>query len=202
MPHPPIALAPEAPGYPANLLATADRLRPPTLTCWGRPAWSNAATLALFCSAKAPASILLAVHDLAQEWRNAGPVLMSGFQSPVEDEALTVLLRGPQPVIVWLARGMVTRVRPQLQSALDAGRLTLVAPFAATLPRATTETALMRNRLLAAAADAVLFAHAQPGSKTELLARAVVGWGKPVYTLDHAANGNLLALGAQISTPG
>jgi len=35
-----------------------------------------------------------------------------------------------------------------------------------------------------------------------LLARAVVGWGKPVYTLDHAANGNLLALGAQISSLG
>ncbi len=104
--HPPTGLVPEAPGYPANILATADWLRPPLLTCWGRPVWSNAATLALFCSAKAPASILLAVHDLAQQWRNASPLIMSGFQS-VEDEALTVLFRGPQPVIIWLARGLV-----------------------------------------------------------------------------------------------
>lgn len=37
--------------------------------------------------------------------------------------------------------------------------------------------------------------HAQPGSKTEQLAQKVVGWGKPVHTLDHLANERLLALG-------
>ena len=63
--------------------------------------------------------------------------------------------------------------------------------------RMTKETAAFRNRFLAALADAVLIAHARPGSKTEALAREVIGWGKAVYTLDHPANSNLLELGAR-----
>ncbi len=62
--------------------------------------------------------------------------------------------------------------------------------------RITADTALTRNRFVAALADTVLIAHAQPGSKTEQLAQEVVGWGKQVHTLDHPANEHLLALGA------
>ena len=54
---------------------------------------------------------------------------------------------------------------------------------------------------VAALADTVLIAHAQPRSKTEQLAQEVVGWGKQVYTLDHPANEHLLALGAMPLAP-
>ena len=63
--------------------------------------------------------------------------------------------------------------------------------------RITADTALTRNRFVAALADTVLIAHAQPGSKTEQLAQEVLGWGKQVYTLDHPANEHLLASGAE-----
>ena len=63
----------------------------------------------------------------------------------------------------------------------------LLAPFS---------VVLTCNRFVAALADTVLIAHAQPGSKTEQLAQEVVGWGKQVHTLDHPANEHLLALGA------
>lgn len=64
--------------------------------------------------------------------------------------------------------------------------------------RITVGTALIHNRFVASLADAVLIAHAQPGSRTEKLARGVLDWSKPVYTLDNAANENLLALGATL----
>ena len=67
--------------------------------------------------------------------------------------------------------------------------------------RLTADTALTRNRFVAALADTVLIAHAQPGSKTEGLAQEVVGWGKQVHTLDHPANDNLLALGVLTTRP-
>lgn len=57
--------------------------------------------------------------------------------------------------------------------------------------------ALYRNRLAAALADAVLFCHAAPGSKTETFAKQLVGWGKACYTLDSSHNENLMALGMQ-----
>lgn len=157
--------------------------------------------LALLSSGKAPAGILLAIHDLAQHWRHRGPVIMSGFQSPVENEALAVLLRGPQPLVIWLARGPLTRLPDVYRQPLAEARLLLVAPFSAEVKRSSKETAMQRNLLLAQAADALLVAHADPESKTATLAAALLSTGKAVYTLDHATNQNLLEMGAQVYTP-
>lgn len=157
--------------------------------------------LALLSSARAPAGILLAVHDLAHHWRRQGPVIMSGFQSLVENEALVVLLRGPQPLVNWMARGPFVRAPDAYRQALDDARLLLLTPFGPEVKRASKETALQRNRLLAQAADAVLVAHAEPESKTAALAAALIAAGKVVYTLEHAANRNLLEMGAQVYVP-
>lgn len=155
--------------------------------------------LGLFCSSKAPASIILHIHDLAQRWRVDGPTIISGFHSPAEQEALAVLLRGPQPVIVCPARSMVgMRLKPEYRTPLEEERLLLFSPFPAAIRRATTETAYQRNRFVAALADQVLIAHAHPGSKTAQLAQHLVEQGRPVFTLDHPANGHLLTMGLQV----
>lgn len=163
----------------------------------GAPAHLTQPTLALLCSAQAPAGVLLAVHDLAQRWRQDGPVIMSGFQSLVEEEALTVLLRGPRPVVVWLARGPYRRVPEQLRPALDEGRLLIVSSFPVTIQRPTRATAQQRNRMLCAKADAVFIAHAAPGSSTATLAREVLESGKSLFTVDHPTNRWLLEAGAR-----
>lgn len=155
-------------------------------------------SLALLSSAKAPAGVLLAVHDLAQEWRRQGPVIWSGFQSPVENEALAVLLRGPQPVVVWLGRGPLARLPEGYVQPLAEERLLVVTPFAESVRRATVETAQVRNRLLALAADALLVAHAEAGSKTYAVAAEMVAAGRPVFTIEHAANQALLEIGAEV----
>lgn len=157
--------------------------------------------LALLSSAKAPAGILLATHDLAHHWRRYGPVIMSGFQSPVENEALAVLLRGPQPLVIWLARGPLIRLPGSYRQPLAESHLLLVTSFSAEIKRSSEETALQRNMLLAQYADALLVAHAEPDSKTATLAAALLSAGREVYTLNHAANQNLLEMGAQVYTP-
>jgi len=152
--------------------------------------------LALFCSTKARASIILRVHDLAQKWRIGGVTIISGFHTPVEQECLAVLLRGPQPVIVCPARSLDRmRLKREYKESMATGRLLLMSCFGDSVRCVTADTALIRNRFVAALADVVLVAHAEPGSKTEELAREVLGWGKPVFTLDNAANERLLALG-------
>ncbi len=175
-----------------------DRLpHSPQLVALGSQACLTRPTLALLSSANAPASILLAVHDLAQGWRRQGPVIMSGFQSPVENEALAVLLRGPQPLVIWLGRGPLQRLPADYEQPLAEDRLLLIAPFGVHIKRATAETALIRNRLLAQAADALLIAHAEPGSKTEQLAVEMIAVGRTVFALDHPANAHLFAFGAR-----
>ena len=78
------------------------------------------------------------------------------------------------------------------------GRLTIDTPFDDHVKRATRQTAARRNRYVCERADAVLIAHARPGGRTEALARELIAAGKPVYTIDHPANANLLALGAGV----
>ena len=90
----------------------------------------NEPLLALFCSTKAPASILLQVHDLAQQWRTGGVTVISGFHSPVEQECLAVLLRGPQPVIVCPARSLDRmRLKREYKEPMAVGRLLLLSSF-------------------------------------------------------------------------
>ena len=172
----------------------------PDLHTLGNPTLLTRPTLALICSAQAPPGVLLAVHDLACHWREAGPVIMSGFQSPVEAEALTVLLPGPQPMVLWLARGLYRRVPARLQPALDAGRLLVVSIFPEPLHRPSRETARRRNLAMCAAADAVLVAHVAPAGHTAMVAAELLAVGKPVYTVDHPANRQLVAAGAPVYT--
>ena len=166
---------------------------------WGaRDIWfkRKGALLAVLCSARAPASILLQMHDLAQQWRTHRVTIISGFHSPVERECLAVLLRGPQPLILCPARGIARmRLKREYKEPMAAGRLLLMSPFGDNVRRMTVDTALIRNRFVAALADTLLIAHAEPQSRTELLAQEVIRWGKPLYTIDNPANDNLVALG-------
>jgi predicted Rossmann fold nucleotide-binding protein DprA/Smf involved in DNA uptake len=117
----------------------------------------------------------------------------------VEQECLAVLLRGPGPVIVCPARGLVKmRLKREYKEPMAAGWLLLMSPFREKVRRMTADTALARNHFVAALADIVLIAHAQPGSRTDLLAQEAVEWGKQVHTLDHPANEHLLASGIKL----
>jgi hypothetical protein len=62
--------------------------------------------------------------------------------------------------------------------------------------------ALKRNLFVALLADQIFVPYAAPLSKTEQLCREIISWGKPVNTFGHAANNNLVALGARPLTQG
>jgi predicted Rossmann fold nucleotide-binding protein DprA/Smf involved in DNA uptake len=89
------------------------------------------------------------------------------------------------------------RLKAEYKKPVAEGRLLLLSPFGASVRRITAQTARERNRFVAALADAVLIAHAHPGSKTVALAEEAVAWGKSVYALDGPWNEHLLATGAQ-----
>ncbi|MCL4872322.1 MAG: DNA-processing protein DprA [Anaerolineae bacterium] len=186
-----------SPAYPQSRLHCLDTEAPAEIHARGNDSILRQNMLALLCSAKAPAGILLAVHDLAQQWRHGSQVIISGFHSPVEQEAFEILLRGPAPVVYCPARSIPKRLRTTWQEALDAGRLTILSVFADNVRRPTKETAITRNRFIAALADAVFVAYAHPGSSTGQLVNQVLAWNKPIYTLPHSSNGRLHALGVK-----
>jgi predicted Rossmann fold nucleotide-binding protein DprA/Smf involved in DNA uptake len=138
----------------------------------------------------------LQTYNLAQKWRDQGVTVISGFHSPMERECLNILLRSPHPVIICPAHRLPHRIEPEFKCPLDEGRLLMLSAFPDSIKRATVETAHQRNRIVAALADAIFVAYAEPGSKTEFFCREVVAWGKLLHTLAGHSNQNLIAIGA------
>jgi hypothetical protein len=61
---------------------------------------------AFLCSRKCPAAVVLKAYDWAIEQREKGICVISGFRSRIEKDVLHYLLKGTQPIIVALVRGM------------------------------------------------------------------------------------------------
>ena len=156
--------------------------------------------VALLCSEKCPGKLILDTYDLAKLFRKQGVTVISGFHSPMEEECLRILLRSPHPVVWCLARGLFKRIPTQpvdCRPAIDEGRLLIISPFKASLSRATQKTAMIRNRVIADLAAAVVVAHAAPGSKIEALSLELLAAGKRLYTFDHPVNAAILDHGAK-----
>ncbi len=114
----------------------------------------------------------------------------------MERECLNILLRSPHAVVVCPARNLPRRIESDFKRPLDEGRLLLLSAFPDSIKRPTIETAHQRNRVVAALAERIFVAYAEPNSKTEFFCREVVAWGKPLHAHAASANQNLITLGA------
>lgn len=159
----------------------------------------NAPLFALFCSVKCPASVILKTYDLAQKLKDKGIGVISGFHAPVEKEVLVTLLHGASTIVICPARSIENmRVPADWKKPLEQQRLLIVSPFSGNQPRATQEMAAIRNQLVAALAQQIFIAYAEPGGKTETFARVLIATGKPVTTFKAKETENLLIAGAKL----
>lgn len=124
---------------------------------------------AFLCSRKVPASVVLQCFDWAIEQREKGTCVISGFHSRMEKDVLHYLLKGSQPIIVALARGVKKKLEPELQKPMDQGRLLIVTPFEEEVKRVTAETAMIRNRMMLDMADNIKIGYAGKGGALEAL---------------------------------
>jgi len=154
--------------------------------------------LGLFCSRQCPGELILKSYDLMQAIRDAGVTVISGFHAPMDKECLRILLRGKQPVIYCPARSIEDmRLKPEFREPVKQGRMLVLSPFPAEKRRITASLAEERNRFVAALADAILYIHAAPGSKTGQLCREAISQGKRVFAIASQYNANIVALGAR-----
>ncbi len=127
----------------------------------------NGPKTAFLCSRRVPAKVVLKCYDWAIAQREAKQCVMSGFHSTLEKDVLHYLLKGTQPIIIALARGLKSRIEPELQAPLANGRLLIITPFSAEVKRVTTQTAERRNQLMLDLADNVVIGYAKPGGLLE-----------------------------------
>lgn len=125
---------------------------------------------AFLCSRKVPASIILKCYDWAIQQREEGNCIISGFHSQIEKDVLHYLLKGNQPIIVVLARGLKQKIEQEFLEPIEKGRLLIITPFEEKVKRVTSETAKVRNQMMMELADKLAIGFAsETGMLTNLL---------------------------------
>ncbi len=124
---------------------------------------------AFFCSRQIPASTVLKCYDWAIAQREVGTCVISGFHSTIEKDVLHYLLKGKQPIIVVLARGLKQEIEPVFKKPIDEGRLLIVAPFGADIKRVTSKTAQIRNMMMVELANEITVGYASKDGQLEKL---------------------------------
>jgi hypothetical protein len=135
-------------------------------------------TTAFLCSRKVPASTVLKCYDWAIAQREAGICVISGFHSTIEKDVLHYLLKGKQPIIVALARGLKEKMESEFKAPLEQGRLLFITPFNKEVKRVSTLTATTRNQMMIEIANQITIGYASKGGQLENLLNT---FKKPVH---------------------
>lgn len=128
---------------------------------------------AFLCSRQVPASAILKCYDWAIAQREKGNCIISGFHSQIEKDVLHYLLKGKQPIILALARGLKENLEPEFVKPLDQGRLSIITPFDKSVKRVSSQNAETRNQLMTTLADKITIGYASPGGQLEELLKGV-----------------------------
>ncbi len=126
---------------------------------------------ALLSSRRVMPAAVMRCYDWATEARDAGLCVASGFQSALERDVLSFLLRGKVPIIVALARSLWKSVPKEFREPIAVGRMLVVSPVPQSVHRVSAETAERRNAWLLDHCDEAVFASLDPdGSLARLVA--------------------------------
>jgi predicted Rossmann fold nucleotide-binding protein DprA/Smf involved in DNA uptake len=128
---------------------------------------------AFLCSRQVPASVVLKCYDWAIEQRESGVCVISGFHSQLEKDVLHYLLKGQQPIILALARGLKEKLEPELAQPLEQGRLLIITPFDKSVKRVSSQNAQTRNKLMTDLADQITIGYSSPGGQIEELVKGI-----------------------------
>ena len=124
--------------------------------------------VAFLCSRKFPAEVALKSCRWADEQREKGTCVISGYHSPIEKDVLRRLLQGTQPIIIAMAKGL-KKLDPEWDAAIAAGRLLVISRYADSVSHPCESKCYQRNRMMMELADKIVIAHASAGGNLERL---------------------------------
>lgn len=119
------------------------------------------------CSQKIPAEIVLKSYDWAKQQRTEGHCIVCGNHSQIEKDVFEILLRGQQPLILVLARGMLKRIEPEIEKAISDNRLLIISPFPETITRVSRQTAELRNHEIIRLSDNLVVGYISENGQLE-----------------------------------
>jgi predicted Rossmann fold nucleotide-binding protein DprA/Smf involved in DNA uptake len=110
---------------------------------------------AFLAASNIPPEMVLRCYDWAGRMAEEGQCVMSGFSSHLEREVLHFLMKGRQPIIVVLARGMYKDIPPEFQLLMNENRLLVISVSKAV--RQSKATAHIRNKYICDQANRLVF---------------------------------------------
>jgi predicted Rossmann fold nucleotide-binding protein DprA/Smf involved in DNA uptake len=158
----------------------------------------NLERTAFFCSQKCPATVILKVYDWAIEQRDKGVCIISGFHTKIEKDVLNFLLKGNQPVIYVLARGLMKTYEPEHEKAVKENRLLFVSPFTEKQNRVTQALSNKRNDFIIEHTKEIYIAYASENGNLETLVKQNIN-NRNFKTMNIPENERLIKIGANTS---
>ena len=167
-------MKPELITIPESIQKRFDADKPLQLVGVGKEALLERPLLALIASRECPGHIMIETLDRIPEWIKARKTIVSGFHSPLEQQALHSLLRRKACVIKILARG-IRNYRPLAheREPLTEGRMLIVTTYPSAVARTTRAAALERNRLALALTDEHCIPHLSHNSPLQTMTATV-----------------------------
>lgn len=135
------------------------------MNTWGNTELLKLPKTAFLCSRSIPAMAVLKSYDWAKEQRQLGNCIICGNHSQLEKDVFEILLKGKQPLILVLARGMKTKWEQGIDEHVKTGRLLVLSPFDHSAKRVSRQTAFERNLAMIEMSDKVVVGHARVGGQ-------------------------------------
>jgi predicted Rossmann fold nucleotide-binding protein DprA/Smf involved in DNA uptake len=176
--------------------------KPKKLWCSGEPGILIGKLLGVISARQIDSDLALKSSRLLKQLACLKEVsFIGGWHSPLEEEALHILSADSARIVFCVSKAL-HRFVPSLQvkNGINDGRVLLLTHCSPKAKRISRDASLRRNQLVVGMAGALLVLSAPEGSASLKLARSALRQGKPVYTLEHRLNKELLASGALPAT--
>jgi DNA processing protein len=177
--------------------------KPPSLWCLGDPAILNHTLLGVISAREIDSDLALKSSQLLKRLGSLKEVsFVSGWHSPLEEEALRIVLAQEASIIFCVSKSLDRFVPSStIESRVSDRKALLLTHCSPKAKRITRDASMRRNELIIGLAKVLLVLSAPNGSATLKLAKSALDQGKPVLTLEHPMNKELIASRALLTTP-
>jgi len=185
-----------SPTYP-NELRKYFTAKSPKLWCIGDQTILKKELLGVVSARRNEPNLGMKASMLLSESGSLECAFIGGWHSPLEKEALHVLLTKPAKIVVCAAKGL-TSFSPSLEikELVARGRALLLTHCSPRAKRISRKASLRCNELVIGLSRALLVLSAPQDSASFKLAVRALGFGRGVFAIEHPVNRDLLTLGA------
>jgi predicted Rossmann fold nucleotide-binding protein DprA/Smf involved in DNA uptake len=176
--------------------------KPAKLWCCGEPAILNRRLLGIISARQIDSDLGLKSAQLLKRLGSLEEVgFVGGWHSPLEEEALRILLAQAAPIVFCIPKSLNRFVLPlEIKNRVSQGQVLLLTHCSPKAKRISRDASIRRNQLVIGLATALLVLAAPPGSASLKLAKSALRLGKSVLTPEHRMNEELLASDALPAT--